>query len=80
MECFEANNTVYYTMECLDGGSLDELINKKQGLPEAEVIKYIWQIAEAMSYMHKHNVLKNENKTTVKTQRSNILMLRYSIA
>ena len=57
LECFEANNTVYYTMECLDGGSLDEHINKKQGLSEAEVIKYIWQIAEAMSYMHKHKVL-----------------------
>ena len=57
LECFEANNTVYYTMEYLDGGSLDEHINKKQGLSEAEVIKYIWQIAEAMSYMHKHKVL-----------------------
>ena len=57
LECFKANNTVYYTMEYLDGGSLDELINKKQGLPEAEASKYIWQIAEALSYMHKHKVL-----------------------
>ena len=57
LECFEANNTVYYTMEYLDGGSLDELINKKQGLPEAEAIKYIRQIAEALSYMHEHKVL-----------------------
>ena len=57
LECFEANNTVYYTMEYLDGGSLDELITKKQGLPEAEAIKYIRQIAEALSYMHEHKVL-----------------------
>ena len=57
LECFKANNTVYYTMEYLDGGSLDELINKKQGLPEAEASKYIRQIAEALSYMHKHKVL-----------------------
>ena len=27
LECFEANNTIYYTMEYLDGGSLDELRN-----------------------------------------------------
>ena len=57
LECFETNNTVYYTMEYLDGGSLDELINKKQGLPGAEAIKYIRQIAEALSYMHEHKVL-----------------------
>lgn len=57
LECFKANNTVYYIMEYLDGGSLDELINKKQGLPEAEASKYIRQIVEALSYMHKHKVL-----------------------
>ena len=57
LECFETNNTVYYTLEYLDGGSLDELITKKQVLPEAEAIKYIRQIAEALSYMHEHKVL-----------------------
>ena len=57
LECFEANNTVYYTMEYLDGGSLDELISKKHGLSEAETVKYTMQIGNALSYMHEHKVL-----------------------
>lgn len=57
LEYFEANNTVYYAMEYLDGGSLDELINKKHGLPNTEAIRYIRQIASALSYMHEHKVL-----------------------
>ena len=57
LECFEANNTIYYTMEYLDGGSLDELISKKHGLSEAEAVKLACQIANALSYMHEHKVL-----------------------
>ena len=57
LECFEANNTVYYTMEYLEDGSLDELISKKHGLSEAETVKYTMQIGNALSYMHEHKVL-----------------------
>ena len=57
LECFEANNTIYYSMEYLDGGSLDELISKKHGLSEAETVKYTMQIGNALSYMHEHKVL-----------------------
>ena len=57
LECFEANNTVYYTMEYLEDGSLDELISRKHGLSEAEAVNLACQIAKALSYMHEHKVL-----------------------
>ena len=57
LEYFEANNTVYYTMEYMEGGSLDDYIKQKNGLPEAEAIKYARQIGEALSYMHAHKML-----------------------
>ncbi|MGN0036948.1 MAG: protein kinase [Bacteroidaceae bacterium] len=57
LECFEENNTVYYAMEYLDGGSLDDLIARRHGLPEAEALGYVRQVADALAYMHAHNVL-----------------------
>lgn len=52
LEVFVANNTCYYTMEYLPGGSLNDYIAKKDGLPEAEAVKYTKQIGSALAYMH----------------------------
>lgn len=57
LETFEANGTVYYSMEYIDGGSLDDLILNKYRLSETETIVYAKQIASALGYMHKHHVL-----------------------
>ena len=57
LEYFEANNTVYYAMEYMEGGSLDDRIRQQNGLPEAEAVKYARQIGSALSYMHAHKVL-----------------------
>lgn len=57
LEYFEANNTVYYAMEYIDGGNLDEYIEQKKGLPEEKCVKYIRQIGSALSYMHTHKML-----------------------
>ena len=57
LEYFEANNTVYYAMEYVDGGSLDARIKEKNGLPEAESLALMEQIASAVSYMHAHKML-----------------------
>ena len=57
LEYFEANNTVYYAMEYMEGGSLDDYIKQKNGLPESEAVKYARQIGEALSYMHAHKML-----------------------
>lgn len=57
IESFEANNTVYYVMEYMSGGSLDDYIAKHSGLKEDEAIKIVKQIASALSFMHEKNML-----------------------
>ena len=57
LESFEANNTVYYAMEFLDGGSLDSLIRQRNGLPADLCLKYVRQIASALTYMHAYKML-----------------------
>ena len=57
LEVFEANNTIYYSMEYLQGGSLNDYVNKKGGLPEREAIKCIRQIGSALLYLHTNKML-----------------------
>ena len=57
LEYFEANNTVYYAMEYVDGGTLDTYIAQHKSLTEAESIEYAKQIGSALSYMHAHKML-----------------------
>lgn len=57
LDLFEDNNTAYYVMEYLDGGSLDKLISDKNGLSVLESSQLIRQIASALDYMHSHKML-----------------------
>ena len=57
LEYFEANNTVYYVMEYVEGGSLEARIKEKGRLPEGECLDCVGQIASAVSYMHAHKML-----------------------
>ena len=57
LEYFEANNTAYYVMEYIDGGDLDAYIRQRNGLPEAECVRYARQIGSALSYMHARKML-----------------------
>lgn len=57
LDFIDANNTFYYVMEFVEGGSLDEHICKQGGLPEDEAVENIRQIGEALSYMHAHKML-----------------------
>lgn len=57
LDLFEENNTAYYVMEYLDGGSLDKLISDKNGLSFSEANPIIKQIASALGYMHSQKML-----------------------
>ena len=57
LDLFEENNTAYYVMEYLDGGSLDNLINEKNGLSIIESSQLIKQIASALEYTHSNKML-----------------------
>lgn len=57
MESFEENNTIYYSMEYLGGGSLDDYITKKGCINEFETLNITKQICSALSFMHNNNML-----------------------
>lgn len=57
LESFDANGTSYYSMEYIDGGSLDDYIRKSGGVEERDAEGCIRQIAEALSYMHNNRML-----------------------
>ena len=56
-DVFEENNTVYYCMQYLKGGSLSDVV-KRNGKPlqEEQAVKYVLQIADALQYMHSKNI------------------------
>ena len=56
-DIFEENNTAYYVMEYVDGGSLKDTVELGGVLAEQLAVKYICQIAEALSYLHANNIL-----------------------
>lgn len=52
LEAFNQNNTSYYSMEYLGGGSLDGYIKKKGHLTEPEALRLFKHVTDAMSYLH----------------------------
>lgn len=57
LEVFEENNTAYIAMEYIAGNSLKDKLAKERMLPEAEVLRYIHQIGEALQFVHQKNIL-----------------------
>ena len=52
LDVFEENGTAYYVMEYAEGGSLAEKVKRCGALPEPEAVRYILQVADALSYIH----------------------------
>lgn len=59
LEAFHANGTTYYSMEYIDGISLDKKIAQSpQGrMPLTEAIETLKQISAAVAFMHSRNML-----------------------
>ncbi|MBR1688578.1 MAG: serine/threonine protein kinase [Prevotella sp.] len=53
-DVFEENDTVYYVMRYLPGGSLGKLVKQSSvgRLTEEEALKYVRQIGDALDYLH----------------------------
>ena len=52
IDIFEENDTVYYVMPYLMGGSLEDFVKTHGTLSESEAMRYVRQIATALKYMH----------------------------
>ena len=56
-EAFEANNTAYYVMQFLDGGTMSEHLDREGPLSEAKALSIIVPIAKAVQLIHKERLL-----------------------
>lgn len=77
LEAFEQNNTVYYVMEFVAGGSLDSFICKHGRMDEASALKCFAGIAEGLQYMHSQKMLHLDLKPAnvmLKTDGSPVLI------
>lgn len=57
LDAFETNETVYYSMEYIDGGSLNDKIDRQGPLDEKTALDFAAQIADALTLMHSRNTL-----------------------
>lgn len=55
-DVFEENGTWYYSMDYIEGRTLDDIIKERGRLPEAEALFYIQKIGEALDYIHARRV------------------------
>lgn len=55
-DIFEENNTAYYVMKYVDGGSLCDVVRQRGALSEADAVRYIKGVASALEYIHGRSV------------------------
>ena len=75
VDVFEENGTAYYVMEYHGNGSLRTLLDSRHTLSEADALRYIRQIADALRYIHNRqmnhldvkpdNILLDDSNNTV---------------
>ncbi|MBO4464175.1 MAG: SEL1-like repeat protein [Prevotella sp.] len=56
-DIFEENETAYYVMEFVEGGSLDALVKTGGPLPEARALELTIQTAQALSSLHQRQTM-----------------------
>jgi formylglycine-generating enzyme required for sulfatase activity/tRNA A-37 threonylcarbamoyl transferase component Bud32 len=53
---------LYLAMECIDGGSLVDRIEREGRLPTDEVVRIVKEVASALAYAHKRGVIHRDIK------------------
>jgi serine/threonine protein kinase len=56
-DVFEENGTAYYVMDFIEGENLNDLVKREGTLSEERALGYIRQVADALSYVHGHNIM-----------------------
>ena len=52
LDVFEENETAYYVMDYLSGGSLADIVKKNGPMEESSALKYVLMVADALDYIH----------------------------
>ena len=55
-DVFEENDTAYYVMEYIEGGSLHDIVKERGALPESLALKYIRDVALALDHIHEQSI------------------------
>ena len=53
---------MYMILEVCENRTFVEMLRKRKRLTEPEVAYYMWQLLEAVEYMHKNNVIHRDLK------------------
>ena len=79
---FEENNTVYYVMQYIRGGSLKDYIDAHGAVPSYKAVKYALQVASALDYMHKKNMCHYDLKpgNIMLSSDDNAMLIDFGIA
>ena len=56
-DVFDENGTTYYSMEYVEGLTLDAYIQQHHPLPEAEAVAILGRVCSALSFMHSQRML-----------------------
>ena len=82
IEVFDENNTSYYVMEYIEGGSLDDYIKSNGRLPEVEALKCTMEIADALSYMHKNMMihLDLKPKNIMRNSKGHLFLIDFGLS
>ena len=82
IDAFEANNTAYYVMEYIEGGSLNNYITKYGKLNVDEAVRLIKQIGEAIEYIHGRRMLHLDLKPSNIVLRKNgdVVVIDFGLA
>lgn len=82
LEVWDENNTSYYSMEFVNGKSLDDNIREKGPIPEDKAIKMFSQLAGAVQYMHSKRMLHLDIKPKNVMMRSdgNLLLIDFGLS
>lgn len=80
-DIFEENETAYYVMKYVDGGSLSDIVSEGNPLPEDLAVKYIRQIGNALSYLHERRLLHLDVKpSNAMLQDGSVVLIDFGIS
>lgn len=82
LESFEANGTYYYSMEYIEGETLDAYICKKGHLSEPEAIEAIRSIAVSVKAMHSQKMLHLDlkPKNVMRREDGELLLIDFGLS